>query len=290
MTNEDEVSRMKPELLMEVITSPNFSTTVEGEDCIYFGLKTLDPNTRREQMDFVADILGVRELNERNVVAAEFDLFPFPSHCCNAVLGPNPLEAGQNALHLRNKFCINVAGLVHADGAVLWWPGADVTVRHGDFGFVMRVPQSQRVYEFFEPPLPALDMEKVKLLSDEDSFRETLALTSAQDWATWTGNIPNMGQKVQSTAEDCASPTFQSVTRKASVPQESRFQVQELDLVAAGHASAGGQAILLEKDAFGIPAILLKPLDEAELETLDNMWKNYREEPILRFVPKFEGI
>jgi len=40
----------------------------------------------------------------------------------------------------------------------------------------------------------------------------------------------------------------------------------------------------------GIPSKVLKKLDEAELETLESFWKDFKTEPIMSFVPKFEGI
>jgi len=134
-------------------------------------------------------------------------------------------------------------------------------------------------------------MAKLNKLTDEKGFRETLALDTAQAWKNWTANFPNVGQKAHGILQDGA-PMFRSVTQLHTNGSQSRpsEKLQALDLVAAGHASAGGCAILLEKDALGIPANELKKLDEEELETLERLWKLFKTDSIMRFVPKFEGI
>jgi len=60
--------------------------------------------------------------------------------------------------------------------------------------------------------------------------------------------------------------------------------------VAAGHASKGGDGILMDMDGEGNSATVLKALDEEELETFNRLWgRNYANDPVHAFTPILEG-
>lgn len=203
----------KPDGMVEVVNVPVARTELRSSDWIYFGLNSTDENTSVEaQMRFVANQMGLpvdqgvdidvfakgRGNRHLTPFLPDFDAFVFPVHCVNAVLGPHSAgehifaKEGQNALNLRNKFGINVAGLARPDGTVLWWPGADVAVGHGDRGLVMRVPQSYADNDVQEPSLPSVELDVIKGLLEEDRFRQRLQLQDEASWKAWSANIPEV--------------------------------------------------------------------------------------------------
>jgi hypothetical protein len=256
-------------------------------------------------MNYVADLLGVRDLDP---LLPEFDFFPFPNYCVNAVLGPRCAgdqvfaKEGQNALNLRKNLHINMAGIAHTDGAVHWWPGPDVAVRHDDLGLIMRLPSSKGAEGRapLEPSYPTIDRATLSGLLEKDRFRANLGLQDEKAWDEWQANVPpqnedgtNLGdcEGTQTAVSFMMTPSSNSQTPKGT----PEFRIRT-PLVAAGHASREEKgatkdaSLLLEVDAYGIPSSILKKLDEAELETLERLWNQYEGDPIKQSVPKFEGI
>mmetsp|Transcript_11148 Transcript_11148/g.29676 ORF Transcript_11148/g.29676 Transcript_11148/m.29676 type:complete len:893 (-) Transcript_11148:139-2817(-) len=271
------IVREPPDGTMEIIQAPIASTGLRPGDWIFFGVKTMNKARRDEQMRSVADVFGVREVC---AMEPQFDSFAFPAHCQNAVLGQRFEQTkNRNALHLRFSFGLNIGGVAKSDGSVLWWPGADVVVNHGDRGLVMRVP---KLYDsagvVVEPTLPSHPRDLILGLHDEARFRAALNLQDEAAWTGWQENMSSEFPEDASEAPDGAGPAqLAEVERK-------------MDLVAAGHASRGGSPFILEHDAYGIPRTVLKELDEAELEILESLWGSNGSDPILVYVPKFEGI
>lgn len=211
-----DVSREPPPDEMEVISVPTASTVLKINDWIYFGLHTsgVDKEQMKAQVEFVADTLGLARVPNLEFAAKdsrqahlmpflpEFDSFHLPEHTANAVLGPRSVDTpsgpkafaadGQNALDLRHRFNINLAGLAHADGSVTWFPAANDLVRHGDSGLVMRVPQSYADDTAKEPSYPSVEQDALLRLLAPSYFCAALDLQDDTAWAAWKANIPNV--------------------------------------------------------------------------------------------------
>jgi len=84
----------------------------------------------------------------------------------------------QNALDLRHHFKINLCGIVNSQNEVEWWPSADKTIREGDRGLLMRVPNfiGKRDEEDEEVGGCSADTEMLKCFLDPVKFYQTLGL------------------------------------------------------------------------------------------------------------------
>jgi hypothetical protein len=65
---------------------------------------------------------------------------------------------------------------------------------------------------------------------------------------------------------------------------------KKLDVVAAGHASRGGDDIQAEEDAEGRPIIILKVLDENEFRVYSKLAEKYPNDPVYKFIPTYRGV
>jgi hypothetical protein len=199
----------------EVVNVPKASTRLEAGDIIVCGVKDADCDVVEDQIDFMCKELAILPDSPRDscdscsgsescgssaaaLEAArcrehtgvtqdlpEFDFTaPLPEWCAEAILGPADMKApGQNALDLRNTFGMSLAGLLHEDNTVTWWPGATQTVRKGDRGLIMRVPR----WSSDEPCAsePTVNPEALLELMQETRFRKRLGLQDSAKWDEW---------------------------------------------------------------------------------------------------------
>lgn len=157
----------------DVQKCPGPSTVIRADSWIYFGVDPAAPaaNNDDKSVDQVVDRISGLILEDsddadlsrkassmnntpltRNIGGSsellafnlEFDCFLLPSHIGEkAILGPRScLPAGSGlALDMRNRFKINVAGILHqGDQEPIWFPGAAAEVSAGDLCLVVRRP------------------------------------------------------------------------------------------------------------------------------------------------------
>merc|ERR1711924_339413 len=91
----------------------------------------------------------------------KFDVFSFPDHCAEGVLGFHPQKT-RNVLDLRERVQIPLAGIVRANDTVEWWPDATSIIRKGDQGLVMRVPE----FSSAANEIVAITLAKLERLND----------------------------------------------------------------------------------------------------------------------------
>jgi len=200
------------EPISDLVTIPDASTVLHAGSWIYFGVNSEDLEQEAVKC-FIAEKLGLAEAHHRELCVLsrsesvsrvipfmpEFLFFDFPDHCVNAILGPRKLAlAEENALDLRRIFKINVAGIVHPDGKVSWWPGATRLrggfVGAGDRALVMRAPQWDAAGLDCIGHCPTVRMEDIQDLMDAQRFQQRLGMKTAA-WRTWQRNagawLPN---------------------------------------------------------------------------------------------------
>jgi len=200
-TNIEDTSQVLPDSPVEVLTCPSGDTKLCSLDWIYFGRRLQNDNVNIGET--TALIKQALHLDEDACVIRflpEFDVFAFPQHCANAILGGHISfrrdlgrtgkisEAGQHALDLRRAFGINIAGIVRTTGHVDWFPGAEKStngyVNEGDRGLLMRVHQIDMDPEFGDTSTPAVSQEKMLQLMNLDLFNSALGLTD-KELAAW---------------------------------------------------------------------------------------------------------
>mmetsp|Transcript_115021 Transcript_115021/g.245657 ORF Transcript_115021/g.245657 Transcript_115021/m.245657 type:complete len:615 (-) Transcript_115021:301-2145(-) len=198
----------------QIINVPRASTLLNAGDIIVCGVKArvlgaVEDWIPKDQINFMRKRLGIlpdeESCNDAVAVAPlwaarrrehegliqdlpEFDVtLPLPGWCEHALLGPASASAlGQNALDLRNVFGMSLAGLVHKDGSVTWWPGADQAVKPGDRGLVVRMPRWTSEAPFASAP--TVDSETLLKLMKEELFRKCLGLEDPISWGLWLCN------------------------------------------------------------------------------------------------------
>jgi len=200
-TNRQQIES-PAEPILEIEAIPNASTVLRERSWIYFGVNSSDLDANAVSC-VIAERLGLTEAHENSLgvlsrldsvsmlipFMPEFLFFDFPAHCTNAILGPAKFATSkENALDLRKVFRINVAGIVHPDNTVSWWPGAsrqrDGFVGAGDRGLVMRVPEWGAGNNSL-----AVQLEDIHDLMDVERFRMRLGLdTDEAAWRTWQRN------------------------------------------------------------------------------------------------------
>lgn len=224
------------------------------------------------------------------------------------------------ALNLQGSFGIHLVGICRADKSVVWLPSPNTTVRLGDKGILMRVPQFCNDKEARMPSLPSLDQETLLDLLEPPRFRAKLGLDAPERWEAWLAasaraqeeeGQPELtrGYSAVTIVSEAATPVSRKLTMDEEVsslgsehedygeeveetPTSQPFQfnrrmTRRLTHVAAGHAARGGESILMDMAG----QTVLKRLDPDELATVDRLWsKQYEGDSMHPFVAKFAGI
>lgn len=88
-----------------------------------------------------------------------------------------------------------------------------------------------------------------------------------------------------------STTTNKSSSSGSGRPQLQPSKTKTLEAIAAGHASKGGADILAleDEDGSGGCGTILKLLDETEFEVYTRLTEEFRDDPILRFIPRFQG-
>jgi len=225
---------------VNLVTSPDGDTILHSRDFIYFGLRLLDEDTKLDELlELIRTSLRLSEDAQIIRFLPEFDVFTFPPHCANAILGDHMgyrrdlnkmgkiSDDGQNALNVRQKFKINIAGIVRTDGAVDWFPGAEKSkngyVYNGDRALVMRVPQMDLDPEFGDSSTPAMSAMKVETLIVPECFRTALELDDER-WAEWTSNYRATPQRSTALPRASLCHMLKDFDKKARALEKTKTQ------------------------------------------------------------------
>lgn len=177
-----------------IVNDPGWDTRLYQGDRVFIGMPDdgNDEDSESETQTFLSNLFNPSVPLR---LWPEFDQFTYPDYCDNAVLGERQhARPGQNALHFRHIFRINVAGIFHAyDSRVTWWPSASDVIRRGDVCLVVRI------FDHYSGTSgPILTSQVLQKVVDKKQFREALGLDN-QTWNEWCANA---GYEDKSSSKD----------------------------------------------------------------------------------------